>query len=129
MTEAPPTVAWWNPFSWSKGQEYSDARDADTAAYYANKSPEVRNEVADNLARGRVDVAGTILDEFTPSALVNNLSESSTQAASGIRAFLAPILAFPFKIIPPIGWVIIVIVVFVWVGGPQWVRAYIAKKS
>ena len=75
------------------------------------------------------DAAGrqAVLDEFKPVALIQNLKDSSVSAGSGIRDFLEPILAFPLRIIPPTGWLLIGVAVFIWLGGHIWLRGILAK--
>lgn len=85
-----------------------------------------------NDTQGDVDSAAlnqSILDEFKPAALITNLSESSSTAAGGIRNFLEPILAFPLKIIPPIGWAMIGVAAFFYLGGGPWLRGILNRKT
>lgn len=85
-----------------------------------------------NDTQGDVDSAAlnqSILDEFKPAALITNLSESASTTAGGIRGFLEPILSFPLKIIPPIGWVILGVALFVYLGGGPWLRGILNRKT
>lgn len=82
-----------------------------------------------NDAKSVVDAAGDIGSEFKADALKRNLVESTDTAAGWFRALLDAPLSFLFKSIPPLGWLVLVVVVFVWLGGPAWLRAQVARRS
>ena len=84
-----------------------------------------------NDAQGAADDAAlnqSLLDEFKPAALITNLSESAATTAGGLRNFLEPILSFPFRSIPPIGWFMIGVALFIYLGGGVWLRGILARK-
>lgn len=138
MTEAPPEVTWWNPFSWRRGQEYSDARDRDTQAYYDTYRPELSAEVAANLSRDTavVDVDAAITGEFDAESLTENLKESASAAGKsvgnvagsvvqGAGNFLGNVLlGFPAWF-----WLVVLVGGFFYLGGGTLLRGWIAKKA
>jgi len=82
-----------------------------------------------NDATGTVNATQDIANEFKPGALADNLKESAAGTAGSIRDFLAPVLEFPLRIIPPIGWVILAVALFVYLGGLAYLRRVIAAKG
>jgi hypothetical protein len=78
---------------------------------------------------GRINAAGEIGSEFEPAALQKNLAESTDAAAGWARSVIGAPLSFIFKSIPPLGWLVLAGVAFWWLGGPVWVRAWIARRS
>ena len=117
-------------------QAESDRLDAARQALNAKRAtvygPEWYAKTVANDAQGDVDSAAlnqSILDEFKPAALITNLSESASTAATGVRGFLEPILSFPLKIIPPIGWAILGVALFVYLGGGPWLRGILNRKT
>ena len=138
MTKAPPEVTWWNPFSWSKGQAYSDARDADTQTYYDAKFPVLSGEVAGNLSRdtAEVDVSGAILDEFDAESLGDNLEASASAAGKSVGGVAGSIVRGAGNFLgntllgfPAWFWLIVLAGGFFYFGGGNILRAWIARKS
>lgn len=138
MTEAPPEVKWWNPFSWSAGQAYSDARDADTREYYATTRPDLYDEVNDNLTRdtAEVDVYGEISEEFTGEALSANLKTSASEAGKAVGNAAGSVvqaagnfaanalLGFPLWF-----WLALAVAAFFYLGGANLIRARVARAA
>lgn len=138
MTDAPPEVTWWNPFSWSRGQAYSDARDADTQAYYDVYKPELSAEVAGNLGRdtAQVDVSGALLDEFDAESLGQNLEESASAAGKSVGGVAGSIVRGAGNFLgntllgfPAWFWLVVAVGGFFYLGGGNILRAWIARKA
>lgn len=134
-------MSWYNPISWigssdGKSQDQlqaeSDAADAKRAELNAKAAEKYGQEwyqktlVNDGLSK--VDVAGTIADEFTPKALTDNLAASTSSLGGFVRDVLEPILTLPFRVIPPIGWFILIGGAFFYFGGHVWLRNQISKR-
>lgn len=140
MTEAPPEVTWWNPFSWRRGQEYADATDA-RVAELNEQSRDVYGddwfaEVTDNLAASRVDVAGEILDEFDSQSLGKNLQESATKAGQSVGGVAGSIVQGAGNFVgnvllgfPVWFWLVVAVGVFFYLGGGNIIRARVARAS
>jgi hypothetical protein len=138
-------MSWWNPASWVKsndGRTVADitADDARTQQRIdelnnraaANYGPLWEEQVAKNQRAQAVDDAAIrdSLDEtFAPAQLVKNLGESAASVSAPARDFLGTVLSFPLKVIPPVGWLLIGVGLFVYVGGPAYVRRVVAKKG
>jgi hypothetical protein len=86
-------------------------------------------DTLNNDEAGRVDAAGQIGEEFTAEALQRNLEESTASASGWARSIIGAPLSFVFRSIPVLGWVVIAGLVFWWLGGPAWVRAWVARRS
>ena len=82
-----------------------------------------------NDATGTVNATEDIGAEFKTGALVENLKDSAKGTAGSIRDFLGPVLEFPLRIIPPIGWLILAVALFVYLGGLAYLRRVIAAKG
>jgi hypothetical protein len=121
----------WLP-SWVTGvdadetQKTMDETDAKLAAlnqekYQSGKWDQSTYDQAQaNLQKSKiVDVGGEIDDAF---------AEGFNDGISNVRGTLGSILAFPFKLIPPIGWLLILVALLVYMGG--WAKlAGILKKK
>jgi hypothetical protein len=86
-------------------------------------------DTLNNDEAGRVNAAAQIGEEFTAQALQENLAQSTDSAAGWARSIIGAPLSFVFRSIPFLGWVVIAGVVFWWVGGPAWLRAWVARRS
>ena len=68
-------------------------------------------------------------DDFAPDELVKNLGESVSKVTPGARSFLESVISFPLKSIPPVGWVLLGVAAFFWLGGHLWLRRVVASKG
>lgn len=81
-------------------------------------SREVYDQAERNLYDSRIDVK-----QETNAAFVEGFQDGVTN----VRGTVGSVLAFPFRLIPPIGWVIIVGVAFFYFGGGVLLRRKITK--
>ncbi len=81
-------------------------------------SQAVYDEAERNLYNSRIDV-----DKETSAAFVEGLNEG----VDNVRGGIGSILAFPFRLIPPIGWLLIAAAAFFYFGGGVLLRRKITK--
>ena len=78
----------------------------------------IYDEAEANRARGSVNVEREVHDAF---------KEGFNDGVDNIRNTAGSALALPFKLIPPIAWVILAIGIFFYVGGGGLIRRRVAK--
>jgi hypothetical protein len=114
-------------------QSESDQLDARRQALNESQRSKYGDEwyqdTLNNDEAGRVNAAAQIGEEFTAQALQENLAQSTDSAAGWARSIIGAPLSFVFRSIPVLGWVVIAGLVFWWLGGPAWVRAWVARRS
>ena len=114
-------------------QAESDRLDAERAKLNESQRSKYGDEwyqdTLNNDAAGSVNAAEQIGEEFTAPALQRNLEESTASASGWARSIIGAPLSFVFGSIPFLGWVVLAGVAFWWVGGPAWVRAWVARRS
>lgn len=77
------------------------------------------DEAQRNLARGQVNVEAEVNAAF---------KEGFNEGVDDVRGTFGDILAFPFRLIPPIGWVLILGAAFFYFGGGVLLRRKITKS-
>lgn len=138
MTEAPPEVVWWNPFSWSKGTEYGERIDAQREALNDKVAeqygPEWRAETERNTENGRLDAGAEIREEFAPEALAENLGESAKAAGTVVGGAVGTVAnaagSFLFRValgVPIWVWLVGAAALAVYLGVPQIALARLRK--
>lgn len=138
MTEAPPELVWWNPFSWRRATEYGERIDAQREALNDKVAeqygPEWRAQTSENTEGGRIDAGKEIREEFSPGALAENLGESAKTAGTAVGSVVGTVAnaagSFLFRValgVPIWVWLVGLAVLAFYLGLPQIALARLRK--
>jgi hypothetical protein len=111
----------WSDIFIPSGSQTADEQAANYAAQQDEYARRKQARIDEGTYNPALDYPLTSLEDQNAAARAGFV-EGLSEGPANVRGWLADALSFPFKLIPPLGWLLIVVGLFLWLGGFAWLR-------